>query len=136
MTSLVEVESIWEGDIRNVRDGFGYSVAVDQDSLGFFQQRPFFRGEPNWGCRREQNRCTLQQRLENIMYAPHALTEFLDEAILFKDECVVPFGFEGEVCLSNEDDTTFGAWCQAVQVSGFPFRYQPRLDHARELINA
>ncbi|HET7271376.1 MAG TPA: hypothetical protein VFI90_09865 [Rubrobacter sp.] len=126
MCSLVEVGAGsgfgWNQGIRNVRDARGFSSAVDFDSLGFFQQRP----ASGWGCRRENNRCTSQQRAENIVYAPHAITEFLDEAkrIKFRD------GF------TNENVSRFGAWIQAVQISAFPGRYQLELGQARNLINS
>ena len=123
----------WNEGIRNFRDAYGYSVATDRVSLGFFQQRP--APAANWGCRRENDRCTWEQRLENIMYGPHAITEFLDEAIKWKDQWVWPPGWGGWVYLSNEDESSYGAWCQQVQRSGYPFRYQPQLQAARSLIN-
>jgi hypothetical protein len=126
MCSLVEVGAGsgfgWNEGIRNVRDAIGFSSAVDFDSLGFFQQRP----ASGWGCRRENNRCTLQQRLQNIIYAPHAITEFLDEAKRIKSRD----GF------TNENVGRFGAWIQAVQISAFPGRYQLELGQARSLINS
>jgi len=125
MTSLVEVGAGpgfgWNEGMRNVRDAIGFSSAVDFDSLGFFQQRFLF-----WGCRREENNCTPQQKLENLIYPPHAITEFLDEAEVQR----AVFGF------TNEDESSFGAWCQAVQRSAFPFRYQQQLIPARTLINS
>jgi hypothetical protein len=127
MCSLVEAGTgsgfAWNEGMRNVRDAIGFSSAVDFDSLGFFQQRP--SPVANWGCRRENDRCTLQQRLENIIYPPHAITEFLDEAEAVKAR----FGF------SNENENTFGRWIQAVQISAHPSRYQLRLEEARNLIN-
>jgi hypothetical protein len=133
MTSLVELGTGegfgWNEALTNVRDGFGYSVAVDHLSLGFFQQQPFFLEFPNWGCRRQEaagNSCTVQQRRENIMYAPHAILEFLDAAELVRAE----FGF------SNADESSFGVWCQTVQRSAFPLRYQEELPTARNLINS
>jgi hypothetical protein len=125
MCSLVEVGAGagfgWNEGIRNVRDAIGFSSAVDFDSLGFFQQRP----AANWGCRRENNRCTFQQRLENITYGPHAIGEFLDEAERVK----IRDGF------TNENESSFGAWIQAVQISAHPGRYQLQLEQARNLIN-
>jgi hypothetical protein len=127
MCSLVEAGTgsgfAWNEGMRNVRDAIGFSSAVDFDSLGFFQQRP--SPVANWGCRRENDRCTLQQRLENIIYPPHAITEFLDEAEAVKAR----FGF------SNENENTFGRWIQAVQISAHPDRYQAQLQVARNLIN-
>jgi len=127
MCSLVEVGAgsgfAWNERMRNVRDAIGFSSAVDFDSLGFFQQRP--SPVANWGCRRENDRCTLQQRLENIINPPHAITEFLDEAAAVKFR----LGF------SNESPSRFGAWIQAVQISAHPDRYQAQLQVARNLIN-
>ena len=124
MCSLVESGAgsgfAWNERMRNVRDAIGFSSAVDFDSLGFFQQRPLF-----WGCRRENGRCTLQERLENIIYPPHAITEFLDEAEAVKSR----IGF------SNDNPSRFGEWIQAVQRSAFPERYQTQLPVARNLIN-
>jgi hypothetical protein len=124
MCSLVESGAgsgfAWNERMRNVRDAIGFSSAVDFDSLGFFQQRPLF-----WGCRRENGRCTLQQRLENIIYPPHAITEFLDEAEAVKSR----------VGFSNDNPSRFGEWIQAVQRSAFPERYQTQLPVARNLIN-
>lgn len=126
MCSLVEVGAGagfgWNAGIRNVRDAIGFSSAVDFDSLGFFQQRP----AANWGCRPENDRCTFQQRLENIVYGPHAITEFLDEAKRIKSRD----GF------SNENEGSFGAWIQAVQISAHPGRYQLQLGQARNLISS
>jgi cell wall-associated NlpC family hydrolase len=80
----------------------------DRDSLGLFQQRP----SQGWGSPAE------------VMDPAHALGTFLRRAELADAG--------GRFSSSGVDG--LGAWAQAVQRSGFPERYQPRLEEARALI--
>jgi hypothetical protein len=80
----------------------------DRDSLGFFQQRP----SAGWG--------TPDQVLDPY----HALGVFLDRA------AEVDAG--GRFSARGPD--ALGEWAQAVQLSGFPAHFQPKLPRAEELL--
>jgi cell wall-associated NlpC family hydrolase len=80
----------------------------DRDSLGLFQQRP----SQGWGSPAQ------------VMDPAHALGSFLRRAELA----------DAGNRFSSGGVDGLGAWAQAVQRSGFPERYQPRLDEARILI--
>ncbi|MDX6554867.1 MAG: hypothetical protein QOD86_1062, partial [Miltoncostaeaceae bacterium] len=80
----------------------------DRDSLGLFQQRP----SQGWGSPAQ------------VLDPSHALATFLHRAALA----------DAGGRFSSGGVDGLGAWAQAVQRSGFPERYQPRLDEARRLI--
>lgn len=133
MASLTEISYAWDPGNRNIRDAWGYLVAVDHDSLGLFQQRPRW-----WGCKREgQTNCTWEQRQKHIMDPPHALSEFLDAALDVKGQRVQDPDGNRHHCM-NGDEGAYGMWCQAIQRSfdSYGNNYQSNLDRAKRLLSS
>lgn len=95
MCSCVELTCAWVPETEDVSECPGYGPPpLDHDSLGYFQQRP----SQGWGTP------------EQILDPDYSLRKFLSEAKKHK----------GQYDSSPEG---LGAWCQAVQRSGYPDAY-------------
>ena len=90
-----------------VESGFHQNTGGDRDSVGLFQQRP----SCGWGTPAQ------------CMDPAHAVDEFLKHAVQYKGQ----FGTSPQ---------QLGAWCQKVQGSAFPDRYQGMYGEAQRILGA
>lgn len=102
MTSCVELTAAWTS-LGDVKDVTGYLYPVDGCSVGYFQQQAddLGCGYFGWGTR------------DQLIDATYALRRFCDVAAKYKGK----FG---------KDPASLGAWCQEVQRSAYPDRYEGR----------
>ncbi|MDQ3910936.1 MAG: hypothetical protein M3305_03995 [Actinomycetota bacterium] len=118
MCSMQECNQMWWPGPERFDEVYGYSNAVDSDSLGAFQQRPSIKnddGSPYWG--------TPQQ----IIDLDYGLRRFCQEAVKYRSE------FDG---VTNDDPDGLNDWIQRVQRSATPQAYRKHFERSGQLIEA